>query len=86
MMGTYTFQQYWGYAKAVVKCRECGAPSTRNIKEYNTVNPFNKNEDGSIRTPAEVRICAQAAAEREAARQEERGRICRKCEPKEPTT
>lgn len=79
---TIHFTQHWGYAKASVACRSCGAISKRNIKEYCTVNPFNKNEDGTVCTTEQVKAKAWKRAEEEAARQVAEGRICRKCEKK----
>lgn len=35
-------------------CEVCGKRCTRKTTIENTVNPFNRNEDGSIRTRAEV--------------------------------
>jgi hypothetical protein len=36
------------------KCSVCGKPTVRRRTFQHTVNPFNKNEDGSVRTRAEV--------------------------------
>lgn len=35
-------------------CTVCGRKATRTKTFTNTVNPFNKNEDGTVRTRAEV--------------------------------
>lgn len=35
-------------------CKNCGKKRSITISEEETVNPFNKNKDGSIKTYAEV--------------------------------
>lgn len=79
-MNTINFEQHWGYAEAAVACRECGRISKRKVRDYCTVNPYNRNEDGTIKSGAQVRADAQSHAEREAKRQEEKGRVCRPCQ------
>jgi len=82
-MVTVTFKQVWGYANAHVPCNTCGRLSKRRIREYCTVNPFNKNEDGSVRNYSEVAAQARKLAIDEAERQVAAGRTCRVCEAKE---
>ena len=36
------------------KCAVCGRPASRNIKVEHTINPFNRNVDGSPKTRDEV--------------------------------
>ncbi|QDP45501.1 hypothetical protein SEA_FUZZBUSTER_17 [Microbacterium phage FuzzBuster] len=36
------------------KCSVCGKRTTRTLAVTNTVNPFNKNADGTIKTRDEV--------------------------------
>lgn len=79
-MTTYNFQQYWGYANANVACTQCGKVSKRRIREYCTVNPYNKGENGLPKQATEVQSDAITAAKREAERQVKAGRICRLCE------
>lgn len=76
------FDQYWGFATARVACRECGRISVRKIQECCTVNPFNRNDDGSIRTPEQVQARAKLRAAERALKEESAGRICRPCSPK----
>lgn len=55
-MTTHTFQAYPAVAKATFTCGSCGkAKRTRSFRVECTVNPFNKNEDGTMKTPFEVR-------------------------------
>lgn len=82
-MRRITFDQHWGHAVANVACLKCGRISKRHVREYCTVNPFNKNADGSVKTPAEVLSDAQRDAADSAARQEAEGRVCRLCEKME---
>jgi len=36
-------------------CAVCGKPARRQREFTNTVNPFNRNDDGTVRTREEVR-------------------------------
>lgn len=36
------------------KCGECGHLTHRTVSVFCTVNPYNKNPDGTIRSPEEV--------------------------------
>jgi len=66
-MTTYTFQTYPATATAKFDCPSCGKKNrTRTFRAECTVNPFNKNEDGTIKTPSEVRMQSsqRAVAER----------------------
>jgi hypothetical protein len=56
-------------------CPSCGKKVRRSTTISNTVNPFNKNADGEIRTRAEVRACVLALA----AEWQTRPEICRDC-------
>jgi hypothetical protein len=42
-------------AKKAGVCRECGKRCTRSKTFEQTVNPWNKNKDGSPKTPDEIR-------------------------------
>jgi hypothetical protein len=44
-------------------CPRCGKPTTRSMKFTHTVNPFNKNSEGFIKTREEVRADTKAEAE-----------------------
>lgn len=77
---TYTFQGYKGRAGYTCPCDTCGKTLKRTAVVENTVNPYNKNEDGSVRTPIEVMRRAQTAAEQEAAKLQGVPVTCRDCE------
>jgi hypothetical protein len=44
------------------KCRHCGKRRSRQEKLWSTVNPFNKNEDGSVKSEKDVRRALQTEA------------------------
>lgn len=63
MMVTYTFQSYPASVKVRFSCVLCQKQNrTRTFRRACTVNPFNKNGDGSFRTPSEVRAQSLAGA------------------------
>ncbi|USN15428.1 hypothetical protein KIKIMORA_02820 [Brevundimonas phage vB_BpoS-Kikimora] len=76
---TYTFRAYKGSASYTCTCRECGKVVKRTVSTEMTVNPFNKNEDGTVRTPAEVQHRAYAEAKEQAQKLEGTDTTCREC-------
>lgn len=76
---TITFDQIWGFANADVACRHCGRVNRRTIREWCTVNPFNRDDAGNIKDRAQVRDDARKRAETEAQKQVAEGRVCRIC-------
>lgn len=62
------------------KCRVCGKTLSRKASAEQTINPFNTNEDGSVKSGREVRRDAQAAADVLAAVRQDVDDICRDCE------
>jgi hypothetical protein len=63
---TYTFAGHKGRATHTFTCPNCGKPNrTRTFTQEHTVNPFNKNPDGSVKTSLEVMRSAKAAAVKE---------------------
>jgi hypothetical protein len=54
-MSTYRFEPVIARRHAVGKCPVCGKRVTRSRNFENTISPFNRNEDGTRRTRAEVR-------------------------------
>lgn len=63
---TYNFRGYPATARAVFTCEVCDKPNrTRTFRVECTVNPFNLNDDGSMKTPEQVRAQSRAKAERE---------------------
>ena len=77
---TINFQVIKGYASARIPCRECGKVRKRQITIEHTVSPFNKNEDGSVRTPREVHAQATKEAKEKMAKIEQEGIVCKTCE------
>ncbi len=62
---TYNFRGYKARAKLSFTCACCGKPNrTRSITVEHTVNPFNKNPDGTVKTSLEVMRSASAEAKR----------------------
>lgn len=54
-MTTYQYQQITARRSHRGKCPGCGKTVTRSRTFSQTVNPFHKNADGSVKTPDEVR-------------------------------
>ena len=55
MLIRQTFQSVRRSRKVRFTCVNCGATNrSRTITVEHTVNPFNKNENGTVRTPAQV--------------------------------
>jgi hypothetical protein len=79
-MNTYTFKVCPATAKATFTCPACGKPKrTRTFRVECTVNPFNKHEDGHVRTYTEV--SRQSAAQARQKRDEFMTKpLCAKCE------
>lgn len=75
-----TFAVRRGVASYQVRCSGCGKLLTRKAVTECTVNPFNKNEDGTIKSSQEVSRQAQANAEFEAKKLAEKTALCRDCE------
>lgn len=63
MRATYVYDKITATRRRSGKCPECGRRTARSHTETMTVNPFNKNPDGSVRTPAEVRLAVEAKAD-----------------------
>lgn len=60
------FQTYPYAVTETFDCPKCGKlKRKRTFRAECTVNPFNKREDGQIRTPSEVRAQSRASALRE---------------------
>ena len=59
----WKFQEVSTYRRLAGKCPVCGKRVTRSRKFTHTVNPFNKNDQGKVRTLLEVRECVNAEAE-----------------------
>ena len=53
-MSAYYYEQIRAHGRKSGKCVACGKPAERSHIFTNTVNPFNKNEDGTVKTRLEV--------------------------------
>jgi len=60
-------------------CKNCGKKRTRTITEEQTVNPFNKNEDGTIKNFYEVSLSVKENLEKRIKRFQKEGFICKSC-------
>lgn len=76
---TLNFRSYGGSASYGCICGSCGKALKRTVTVEHTVNPLNKNADGSIKTAAEVSAGAYAAARAQAAEKEGSVETCRDC-------
>lgn len=77
---TLNFRGYKGSASYSCTCGTCGKTLKRTVTVEHTVNPMNKNEDGSVKTAAEVSASAYAAARAQAAEKEGSVETCRDCD------
>jgi hypothetical protein len=65
-MTLYTFRGYKARAEHRFTCPVCMKPNRlRTFTVEHTVNPFNTNEDGSVKTASEVQASASRAAKLE---------------------
>ena len=62
-MATYYFQQEKLYASKSGVCPVCGKRATRSEKFTQTVNPWNTNKDGKVKTSAEIRVQLKQSAD-----------------------
>jgi hypothetical protein len=53
-MSRITFDEVSLRAAKTVKCSGCGKRLTRSRKFYQTINPFNKREDGLIKSRNDI--------------------------------
>jgi len=53
-MPTYNFEKVSVKAQKKIKCKKCGK-STQETRVFSqTINPFNKNKDGTIKTYIQI--------------------------------
>jgi hypothetical protein len=63
-MPTYTFEEIrWSSGRRNLKCRTCGKRFTRSRTFTQTINPFNRNADGQVKTRSEIYTELRAEAE-----------------------
>jgi len=60
-------------------CKVCGQPFKRDVIEVSTVNPWNRNPDGSVRTLEEVGQYVDALLTASLDRVKKKGSVCRRC-------
>lgn len=60
---THRFQEVTRRQRVGVTCGGCGKPRIRTVTVTHTINPFNKNDLGQVRSPQEVldRVRAELA-------------------------
>ncbi len=80
-MSTITFQEIKNKKTLTGLCKVCKKKRTRTIDEKQTINPFNKNQDGTIKNYFEVNKSVEENLEKRVKRFQEEEFICRKCKP-----
>lgn len=55
MRQSTTFDEIKDKIKVSGVCKKCGKKRSRTVSEFQTLNPFNKNENGSIKSVSEIR-------------------------------
>ncbi|WP_055566008.1 hypothetical protein [Streptomyces atriruber] len=53
-MPTYTFEKVELYGEKRVKCTVCGKAMKRRTTVYQTLNPFNKTDDGKVKSRSQI--------------------------------
>ncbi|RKR53189.1 hypothetical protein C7387_4329 [Yokenella regensburgei] len=61
-MVTTRFEEIFVVAEKAGKCEVCGKQCKRREKFSQTLNPFNKNKDGSVKTYQEIKKEVQQRA------------------------
>lgn len=49
------YREVWISGRKAGVCAVCGKNAARSKKFYQTVNPYNKNKDGSLKTETQIR-------------------------------
>jgi hypothetical protein len=57
---TYSFERVTRSRKVSFVCNCCAKSRSRVVRVTHTINPFNQNPDGSVRTSGEVLACVQS--------------------------
>lgn len=70
-----TFQEVTQRSTRRAKCARCGKARTRTYVVTHTINPWNKNEDGTVRSREQVAKCVAA----ELAEELRGPHVCRGC-------
>jgi hypothetical protein len=78
-MTTIRFREINAKRQVKVPCIACGKVLNRTIKEFQTINPFNVDENGAPKT--EIQIYSELPIQLDKAEQKLKQRaICRSCE------
>jgi hypothetical protein len=80
MRYTETYQRVKATGRTRVQCNWCGKWMNRQRTFTMTINPFNKNEDGTVRTPYEVHNAVNQEAWLWEQRTESMPHYCQRCE------
>lgn len=75
-MPTYTFERVTRPVSKTVPCRGCGKKLKRSTTLGQTINPFNRNEDGTVKTYDQI----VAELREQAATWHPRNDICPTCD------
>lgn len=76
----HRFQEVTRQQRVTVKCAGCGKDRIRTVTVTHTINPFNRNEHGEVRSPQEVLECVRAELAKQVAEMPSRRIVCRTCE------
>jgi hypothetical protein len=76
-MTTHTFNEIKWTGKKRVSCGNCGTKVSRRRTFMQTVNPFNKHDDGTPKSPREVSEAVQA--ELQEWKEKQTGELCSPC-------
>lgn len=80
MRRTIRFQGIKAREHYTCQCGSCGKTLRRVVTVEHTINPFNRNPDGTLRTASEVRANALVEAKRIAGEKQGGVVTCRNCE------
>lgn len=76
---THRFQEVTRTQRVSVTCAGCNKPRTRTVTVTHTINPYNRNELGHVRSPQEVLDCVRAELAERVKETERRQIICKAC-------
>ena len=77
---TYNFQEVRAQRTVRIECDECKRLRTRTLKTYQTLNPFNKNPDGSVKSVDDIRRELPGDLDQMEERLRKKVFVCQSCE------
>lgn len=80
-MSTIRFDEIQQTQTVKILCKVCRKKLTRVLKSYQTVNPFNKNDDGSPKSRSEVNDSVATELQDMVRKAMTDGLYCRDCQP-----